>query len=305
MTYKIGILVSDNMMPGTDGVREDIFELEEQMGKVAPAFAAHGMETTIIRWREAASRAADFDAMMPMFVWDYFEGNETAFLDQMTQASEQAYIFNPVNVLRWNSEKSYLDELGQKGAPVIKTLYLDKVSEAGIAQAFETLETEKLVIKPIIGGGAWRQVLYTKGTPFPSADELPPDVAMVQAFLPSVQAEGEYSFLYFGGKFSHGVLKRAKSGDYRIQSLYGGTEETYQPKSDELASAQAILDALDFEPLYARVDLLRGNDGMLKLIELELLEPYLYMTHAEGEGGDNKGAQRLATALLERIKNAP
>ena len=301
MTYKIGILVSDNMIPGADGVREDIFELEEQLGKISPAFAAKGMETQIVRWREAGTRASEFDALMPMFVWDYFEGNQQAFLSQIAAASQDTKVFNPFSVLKWNSEKSYLDELAGSGAPVIQTVYVNKVTQDNIAEAFDTLGADKIVIKPTIGGGAWRQVLYKKGDPFPSDDDLPPDAAMVQAFLPSVQEEGEYSFLYFDGQYSHGVLKRAKKGDYRIQSLYGGTEETYAPTKNERAAARAILDALDFVPLYARVDLLRGNDGGLKLIELELLEPYLYLTHAEGEGADNKGAQKLAEALLKRL----
>jgi len=145
-------------------------------------------------------------------------------------------------------------------------------------------------------------VLYKKGEPFPSKDELPPEGAMIQAFLPSVIEEGEYSFLYFGGQFSHALIKRPKSGDYRIQSIYGGTEETYEPSSQERASARAVLNALNFTPLYARVDLLRGRDGKLKLIELEMIEPYLYLTHAKGEGVENKGAQKLAENLAKRLK---
>lgn len=302
MTYKIGILVSDNMIPGADGVREDIFELTEQMGKVTPAFAAKGMTTEIVRWREAGEKAEDYDAYLPMFVWDYFAGNQEAFLEQIATASKTTKVFNPFDVLKWNSEKSYLEELAASGAPVIQTIYLDSVTEENIAEAFDRLKADKIVIKPTIGGGAWRQALYTKGDPFPAKDELPPEGAMVQAFLPSVQEEGEYSFLYFGDQFSHAVQKRAKKGDYRIQSLYGGTEETYAPSEDELTAARAILNALDFVPLYARVDLLRGNDGGLKLIELELLEPYLYLSHAEGEGANNKGAQKLAEALLKRLE---
>jgi len=305
MTYKIGILVSDNMIPGADGTREDIFELTEQMSKVEPAFAAKGMTTEIVRWREAGAKASEYDALLPMFVWDYFEGNQEAFLSQIATASKVTQVFNPFEVLKWNSEKHYLEELAGSGAPVIHTVYLNKVTEEGIEEAFEKLAADKIVIKPTIGGGAWRQVLYAKGDPFPAKDALPPEAAMVQAFLPSVTEEGEYSFLYFGGQFSHGVLKRAKKGDYRIQSLYGGTEETYVPTKEERAAARAILDALDFIPLYARVDLLRGNDGGLKLIELELLEPYLYLPHAGGEGAENKGAQKLAEALLKRLASKP
>ena len=303
MKYKVAILISDNLVSGHEDARDDIFELEEQMSKLVPAFAQNGIRLETVRWREAAEKAAGFDAYLPLFVWDYFEDNQEAFLTEMARAAQHTKLFNNFDVIRWNSEKSYLDELDSSGAPVIQTKYLDRVTESSISKLFDELESDKLVIKPVIGGGAWRQVLYQKNDPFPAKSELPPEGAMVQAFLPSVQSEGEYSFVYFGGSFSHGVLKRAKKGDYRIQSIYGGTEETYTPSKTERAAARLILDALDFTPLYARVDLLRGTDGGLKLIELELLEPYLYLSHSPGENCDNKGALRLADALLKKLDN--
>lgn len=301
MKNRVAVLISDNLVPGHNDARDDIFELDEQMSKLIPAFASKDIQLETLPWRQAAENAANYDAYLPLFVWDYFEGNQEAFLSEIAKSAQKTKIFNNFDVIRWNSEKSYLDELDSSGAPVIQTIYLDRVTETGIATAFETLDTNTLVIKPVIGGGAWRQVLYKQGDPFPSKDKLPPEGAMVQAFLPSVQSEGEYSFLYFGGHFSHGVLKRAKSGDYRIQSIYGGTEETYTPSNEERESARLILDALEFTPLYARVDLLRGNDGALKLIELELLEPYLYLPHAEEQDGLNKGALKLAEALAKKL----
>jgi len=298
---KIAILASENMMPGHPNEREDSFERDEEMGKLVPAFAAEGMEVSLLPWREAAAQAENYDAMLPLLVWDYYEGNEKAFTAEMAKVAAKTKLFNKFKTLRWNSNKSYLDELEHQGASVIPTLMVDRVTETGVARAFKELETDTLVIKPQVGGGAWRQVLYKQGDPFPSRDELPPEGAMIQAFLPSVVEEGEYSFLYFGGTFSHALIKRPKKGDYRIQSLYGGTEETYSPSKQERTSARSVLNALTFTPLYARVDLLRGRDGKLKLIELEMLEPYLYLAHAEGEGGDNQGAQKLAEALAKRL----
>jgi glutathione synthase/RimK-type ligase-like ATP-grasp enzyme len=301
---KIAILVSDNMMPGFEDTREDIFELDEQMGKITPAFKAQGMTAELLRWREAASQSENFDAMLPLFVWDYFEGNEDAFLAEMAKAETKTKLFNRFDVLQWNATKTYLDELERQGAPVIRTLNVERVTERNVVAAFETLKTDTLVIKPQVGGGAWRQVLYKQGDPFPAKDELPPEAAMIQAFLPSVKTEGEYSFLYFGGQFSHAVNKRPKDGDYRIQSIYGGTEQPYTPTSQERETARQVLDTLEFTPLYARVDLLRGRDETLKLIELEMLEPYLYLPFAKGEDGDNEGAQKLAKALKKRLSTA-
>ena len=301
MMKKIAVLASDNMMPGHPEQRGDVFERDEQMGKLVPAFAKFGMKLDLIRWREAAGLAESYDAMLPLLVWDYFEGNEAAFTAEMAKIDAKTKLFNPFKILQWNANKVYLDELEHQGAPVISTITVDRVTQIGVERAFDELETDTLVIKPQVGGGAWRQVLYKKGEAFPAKDVLPPEGAMLQAFLPSVLEEGEYSFLYFGGQFSHGLIKRPKKGDYRIQSIYGGTEETYEPNAQERVSARAVLSALDFTPLYARIDLIRGRDGTLKLIEAEMIEPYLYLSHAEGEGGGNKGALKLAEALAKRL----
>ena len=298
---KIAILASDNMIPGALNERADSFERDEQMSKLIPAFAAQDMKLDLIPWRGSSEVAENYEAILPLFVWDYFEGNEAAFTAEMAKVEAKTSLFNDFSTLKWNSNKSYLDELEQQGAPVIGTITVDRVTETLVKKAFKELHTDRLVIKPQIGGGAWRQVLYKKGDPFPSKGDLPPEGAMIQAFLPSVLKEGEFSFLYFGGQFSHGLVKRPKKGDYRIQSYYGGTEETYEPNRSERAAARSVLNVLDFTPLYARVDLLRDLDGKLKLIELEMIEPYLYLTHAKGEEGDNLGAQKLAEVLGKKL----
>lgn len=298
---KIALLISDNLLPDATHARPDRFELVEEVGKLRPALAALDMELVEVRWREIAARAAEFDAILPLMVWDYFEGNEDAFLSAIAKAERVTPVYNGFDILKWNADKSYLDELEARGAPVIRTITVERVTQSNVARAFETLNTDTLVIKPTVGGGAWRQVLHKKSDPFPPASALPPEGALLQAFLPSVKEEGEYSFLYFGGRFSHAVRKTPKSGDYRIQSTYGGREQTYAPTTQDRETARGVLDTLDQMPLYARVDLLRGRDGKLKLIELELIEPYLYLPHAPGEGAENIGAQKFASALKTKL----
>ncbi len=298
---KIAILASDNMMPSATQQRADIFELIEQMGKLVPAFAARNMELELLPWRGSAQKASKYDAVLPLFVWDYFEGNEAEFMSEMAALSRQSLLLNPYEILAWNANKTYLDGLKTLGAPVIETLTLAQVTQEGVRAALQHFGTDSLVIKPQIGGGAWRQVLWHAREAFPDQSTLPPDAALVQPFLPSVVEEGEYSFLYFDGQFSHGLLKRPKKGDYRIQSIYGGREVAHTPSRADQQTAQDILACLDFTPLYARIDLLRGRDGQLKLIELEMLEPYLYLAFADGEGGENAGAQKLAAALVKRL----
>ena len=303
----IAILVSANMMPQSgscaqDFLRSDYFELEEQMAKLTPAFARHGFEIHLVLWNDIAERAREFDGIMPLFIWDYFEGDNAAkFLAQIETASHHARVLNSPATLNYNSNKAYLDDLGARGAPVIESIVLDSVTEAAAREAAQSLGAQTLVIKPQIGAGAWRQALWNIEDPFPSADDLPPGRAILQAFLPSVQTEGEYSFLYFGGEFSHAVNKRPKDGDYRIQSSFGGRELPYAPKLEELATAKTVLSYLSETPIYARVDLLRGLDGDLKLIELEMIEPYLYLPFASDNENGNEGAQKLASAVAKAM----
>ena len=297
---KVAILASDNMMPGADGERPDFFERDEQMGKIVPALAALGVGCELRRWREADAIAGDYAAVLPLLCWDYWEQRD-AFLATLERSAERTRVLNAPGLLRWNTDKAYLAELGAKGAPIIETVIAERVSEGVVREAFETLGAERLVIKPQIGAGAWRQVSVRKGEALPEASEMPPGRAMIQPFLKAVETEGEISMLYFGGRFSHALRKTPKAGDYRIQSLYGGREVEFAPDAGMIGLAADVLAMMDEAPLYARVDLLRGNDGAWRLIEVEMVEPYLYFGLSAGEGGENLGAQAFASALVERL----
>ena len=109
---------------------------------------------------------------------------------------------------------------------------------------------------------------------------------MIQPFLPAIQREGELSFIFVSGQFSHALIKRASAGDYRIQSLYGGTETALLPTPADRTAAQGIMEMLPFAkvPLYARIDMVRLDGGGLAVIEAELIEPYLYPLQGPGFG---------------------
>ena len=273
------------------------------MAALKPAFIRHELQISLVRWRDAAARAHEFQAMLPLFTWDYFEANDQPFFEQLERASARTRVLNDVDTIKWNSTKSYLSDLANRDLPVILTKTVDRVTEANVSAAFAELSAETLVIKPQIGGGAWRQVLLHRNDEFPRTEELPPAAALIQAYLPSICSEGEYSLIMIDGEYSHALIKRPKSGDYRIQSIYGGTEETYHPLEAEIQTAKRVVAALEVLPLYARVDLLRGNDGELKLIELELIEPCLYLSHAAGADHENAGAEKLAVALSNRLRS--
>ena len=287
---KIAYLASKATMPGSPTRRTDAFEHDRMMDALRPAFEGRGMRIEDIDWAEPGVDWAHYDAVLIGTTWDYWDYQEE-FLSTLAEIESQTKLFNGAELVRWNSHKGYLRELADKGAKLIPTLWIDRVTEANAAEAFDRLGSETLVFKRQVGAGADGQYRLARGEAFPYM----PHPMMAQPYLPKIVEEGEISFIFVDGDFSHALIKRAAKGDYRIQSTYGGTEEVITPSASDLADAQAILNTLDESPLYARVDMLRGDDDGLLLMEMELIEPYLYPLEGPELG------PRLAAAVQKRL----
>jgi glutathione synthase/RimK-type ligase-like ATP-grasp enzyme len=287
---KIAYLSSKVTLPGSPIRRSDAFEHDRMMDALRPAFKAQGMSVHDVDWADEMVNWSDFDAALIGTTWDYWDHWDT-FLETLSNIEAKIPLFNGAKLVRWNSHKGYLRDLEAKGARLIPTLWIDQVTPQNAADAFDTLSSETLVFKRQVGAGADGQYRLRCG------DDLPdmPNPMMVQPFLPKIVEEGEISFIFVDGEFSHALIKRAAKGDYRIQSTYGGTEEAITPSTEDLSDAKTILGALDVPPLYARVDMLRGEDGGLLLMEMELIEPYLYPVE-----GPELGV-RMAAAVLKRL----
>ena len=120
------------------------------------------------------------------------------------------------------------------------------------------------------------------GVPIP-ADALG-ERRLVQPLMPGILTEGEYSLFFFAGKFSHAIVKRPASGDFRVQEQFGGREEPWTPGEEALALAAAALAAAPSATVYARVDMVGDAAGRLRIMELELIEPSLFLHHAPDKG---------------------
>ena len=232
-------------------------------------------------WNEAGDLDG-FDVIMPLVAWGYHlnPARWHALLDQMEATSLP--VLNPVPLLRWNSDKRYLAELGAKGIATIPTRLVDKLDDADLDSARAEFGDE-LVIKPPVSAAADGTHLLKSGDQLP--DSARGKEMLVQPFFASVAAEGEYSIMLFGGRFSHSIVKRPKAGDYRVQPHLGGTEVPCAPPEGAIDLAIAALKAAPADAVYARVDMVRDGEGALAIIELELIEPSLWLQHAQ-DGGD-------------------
>lgn len=287
---KIAYLASRVTLPGSPIRRTDAFEHDYMMDALRGPFEARGMRVEDVAWDDPKADWADYAAVIIGTTWDYWDRLEE-FLAALERIERQTRLFNGSALVRWNARKTYLRELETKGAKLIPTLWLDVADEAAAKAAFDTLGADDLVFKRQVGAGAKDQHRVKRGEPIPAM----PHAMMVQPFLPMIQTEGELSFIFIDGEFSHALIKRAQPGDYRIQSTYGGREEKITPSAEDLAAARAIIGTLDEAPLYGRVDMLRGEDGGLLLMELEVIEPYLYPVEGPELG------ERMAAGIARRI----
>ena len=239
-----------------------------------------GMKVETRSW-VSADELAGFDLVMPLLAWGYHRAGAQwrAAVDRWE--ADRVNLWNPPEVLRWNADKTYLGRLADRGAPVVPSRYIERLDDGTLHEAAEAFGTDRLITKPQISASAWQTIRWSPGAPL---DGGPTGPAMIQPFLPAIAETGELSLLYFGGAFSHAISKRPQPGDFRVQPEYDGIIAAHDPAPDERAAAEAILAEVDEPLLYARIDLVRGLDGAPVLMELELVEPDLYLEYDPGAG---------------------
>ena len=236
-------------------------------------------------WTDPDVDWAAYDAVVIRSTWDYFD-RPAEFLAWVDRVGPLARRFvNPPDLVVWNAHKGYLRDLHERGVPVVDTQW---INAGGVA----TVEHEARIVKPAVSGGAigLRRVV--------AGERIEADVdLLVQPFLASIVDEGELSLLYAGGKLSHMVRKVPAPGDIRVQPEFGSVVTREDPSGEALEAAGAVLAAVGRELPYARVDLVRAADGTLRLIELEIIEPQLYLRWDEGS------AARFASAIAAAARS--
>ena len=243
--------------------------------------AAFGFVPEYRAWTDPGDLRA-FDLVLPLIAWGYQKEPSNWYALLAALETAHVKIANPVSILRWNSDKAYLIELADKGVAVVPTLMAQQLDSAALAMAAEHFGTANLIIKPPISGGAFGTYRMNQGDPIP--DDVAGSRMMIQPFMPAIATEGEYSLFYFDGEYSHAILKRPAAGDFRVQDYLGGTEAAAIPPDDAVTLAEAALDAAPAKCLYARVDMLRDANGVMRLMELELIEPSLFLQYAGDKG---------------------
>jgi glutathione synthase/RimK-type ligase-like ATP-grasp enzyme len=258
----------------------------------AAALAAAGLEVEAVPWTELGD-ISRFDFVLPLLVWGYHSrfAEWHALLDRLEVSGLP--VVNPIPLLRWNGDKSYLAELGAKGVPTVATRLTEAMTPQDLGDARAAFGCDTLVIKPPVSASA-------DGTFKIAPSDGVPDTALgkpmlIQPWMTAITTTGEYSLMFFGGMFSHAIVKRPKDGDFRVQAHLGGSEQPCDAPNGGRELALAALAVAPAEAAYARIDMVAGNDGQLRIMELELIEPALWLNHAP-DGGASYAAAIISAA---------
>lgn len=260
------------------------------------AFGRLGVDAAVAVWNSPDVTWPAFDAVVIQSCWDYHLQPQ-AFLRWAERLERLGTpVLNPSSLIRWNVDKSYLLWLQAAGIAVVPSVIITAGSY-DLASISERLGSSQLVVKPTVSASALDTYRITAGSREAGerieAIRRRSDV-LVQPFLEQI-ALGEISLMFFAGQFSHAVLKRPRSGDFRVQSEHGGTvEDVSDPPESVVAAARRAVALAPAVPTYARVDGLMIDDRFI-LMELELIEPELFLWRREGS------ADRLAACVVNGV----
>ncbi len=253
-----------------------------------------------ISWRDEKVNWNDYDAVIVRSTWDYQHDSER-FIKVLHKINSLTHLENDYDLMKWNINKNYLDDLKNKGVQIVNTLWKNKFDRDEALNYFEQLGSEEIIIKPNISAAADKTFRLNKETLVSSLDILESTFAvrefMIQPFINNIIEEGEYSLFFFNGKHSHSVLKTPKDNDFRVQEEHGGNIRFIAASEIIVNSAQNIINKLPSVPLYARADLVRINNNQFALMELELIEPSLYLNK------DTKAPLIFVKAFTEKMNS--
>lgn len=264
-----GVALAPGAVPRLETVSRDL---------IVAAGAKRGIEFETVYWDEPDLARRGFDFAVIRTCWDY-----TARADEFL-ASLEAHergglrIYNSSDVVRWNARKTYLQELG---ASAIETVWAERADARTVAQAFDTLDAAEIVVKPQVGAGSVATVRLRRNA-WSEADLIdgPDGPAMIQPFLRAIETEGERSLFWFGGVYSHAIRKVPNAGSW-LANIPGETQFVAEaPPTAAREAAEAARGNAPSDLLYVRIDLVLGDDGKWRVIEIEAIEPYLFLDFA-------------------------
>ena len=260
--------------------------MDDESGYVIDDAHAHqplidlGWQVSPVSWKQTEIPWSNFGAVIIRSTWDYPPELE-AFLQVLQQIDQQTRLANPLELVRWNLNKTYLRDLEGMGIGIVPTLWSDDPSEASLRAAMRQLGEDGMVIKPVVGANGIDTFRISQSVSSADLAKIIPVFEnrphMMQPFMTNVVAEGEFSMFYFNGSYSHAILKTPTGSEFRSQEEHGAMIKAVSPESRLMLRGRQALGGISPTPLYARIDFVRDDDGDFRVMELELIEPSMYL----------------------------
>lgn len=298
----------------------DALALDDDMPPLIAACQARGLSVETPCWDDPAIEWQTYDAAVLRSTWDYATRHD-AFLATLTRIAEATALFNPLDAVRFSLDKHYLGVLADAGVATVPTRFVEPGAEASRAlQSFITAAhtgttpdaglgaARDFVIKPAVGAGSKDAARYRRSDEGDAARArahlarllAEGRSALLQPYLARVDDAGETALVYLDGRLSHAIRKGPllRAGADLVDGLFAVEAiAAREPTKAEGRVGKAAFNAIPCPtPLYARVDLVRDDDGEPRVLELELVEPSLFFAHADGS------AARFADALIARLR---
>lgn len=249
-------------------------------GLLTAALARRGLTSRRVDWADPAVEWSAFRCAVFRSTWDYFD-RFPEFAAWLDRVERETRLCNHGPTVRWNLDKHYLADLEARGVPVVPSRFLERGSTRPLADVLAETGWDEAVVKPCVSGAARHTYRVNRRT----ASELQPlldgllaaEAMIAQPFQTDIARTGEDTLMVFGGRYSHAVRKVPKAGDFRVQDDHGGTVHDHTPTAEQVELAERAAAACDTPPVYGRVDMVRDNAGRLAVMELELIEPELWL----------------------------
>ncbi|MBS0591458.1 MAG: hypothetical protein JSR65_12585 [Proteobacteria bacterium] len=281
-------------------------DLDDDLPPLRAALEAAGIAHDVVDWDDADTDWSRYRLALLRSPWDYTM-RLREFLDWAERASRATQLLNPLDVIRWNTDKHYLGDLARAGVATVPSHFIEPGEDAQMLldRFLVRHAAGEFVVKPSVGAGSRDAQRYGREERAQALDHTQRLLdggrsVLLQPYLDRVDAHGETALIFFDGEYSHAIRKGPllKRGEGPTRALFAAEHITPRtPGVDELRVAQSALAAMPFaQPLlYARVDLIRDGADAPCVLELELTEPSLFFAHADGS------AARFAHGVARRL----
>ena len=282
------------------------------------ALAKFGLSSVRVDWADPDADWPSFRCAVFRTTWDYYE-RISEFTSWLKHTATKVRLCNDPSIIWWNLDKRYLADLQNRGIPTVPSRYITPGGCLSLPDLLEDTGWDEAVVKPCISAGAYHTWRIRRDNAAEVQAALQPmlekNTFIIQPFLHDILHSGEDTLMIIDGRFTHAIKKRPKPGDFRVQDDYGGTVHPLRPDPEQIRLAERAMAACDaglpnkpgyadelpsektsgHNPAYGRVDMARDNDGQWVVMELELIEPELWLRE------EPSSAEIFAAAIARMI----